>query len=109
MLLGKGTITEGYRGGTKEFMVIGLTQRTYRRAWLNLPSILEECDAASFERAVCVEVNVEEAATPFAQLLLHRSLDVMIGVHGAQLTQAILLPDHAHVLELLPWITDYIR
>ena len=26
-----------------------------------------------------------------------------------QLTQAILLPDLAHVLELLPWITDYIR
>ena len=96
MLLGKGTITEGYRGGTKEFMVIGLTQRTYRRAWLNLPSILEECDAAFFERAICVEVNVEEAAMPFAQ-------------HGAQLTQAILLPDHPHVLELLPWIADYIR
>ena len=27
----------------------------------------------------------------------------------AQLTQAVLLPPHAHVLELLPWIPDYIR
>mmetsp|Transcript_28723 Transcript_28723/g.69143 ORF Transcript_28723/g.69143 Transcript_28723/m.69143 type:complete len:244 (+) Transcript_28723:233-964(+) len=33
----------------------------------------------------------------------------MIGVHGAQMTQGILLEPHAHVLELLPWITDYIR
>ncbi len=63
-------------------MVIRFTQRTYRRSWINLPSILEECDAASFERAICVEVNVEEAVTPFVQLLLHRSLDVMIGIHG---------------------------
>ena len=30
-------------------------------------------------------------------------------VHRAQLTQAVLLPPHAHVLELLPWIPDYIR
>ena len=52
---------------------------------------------------------MEDAATPFAQLVLHRSLDVLVGVHGSQLTQAVLLPDHAHILELLPWITDYIR
>mmetsp|Transcript_37262 Transcript_37262/g.78065 ORF Transcript_37262/g.78065 Transcript_37262/m.78065 type:complete len:847 (+) Transcript_37262:261-2801(+) len=111
LLMEKGAIDESYTGDTKEFTVIGFTQRTYRRAWLNLPSILELCndEAVSLERAICVEINVENASTPFEQLLLHRSLDVMIGVHGAQLTQAILLPDHAHILELLPWITDYIR
>ncbi|KAL9185607.1 hypothetical protein ACHAXT_003384 [Thalassiosira profunda] len=108
-LLKVGAIGADYEGDTKEFTVIGLTQRTYRRAWVNLPQIIEECNAASFERVICVEVNVEKTTTPFEQLLLHRSLDVMIGVHGAQMTQAILLPQHAHVLELLPWITDYIR
>eukprot|EP00571_Detonula_confervacea_P004960 CAMPEP_0172322110 /NCGR_PEP_ID=MMETSP1058-20130122/45032_1 /TAXON_ID=83371 /ORGANISM="Detonula confervacea, Strain CCMP 353" /LENGTH=811 /DNA_ID=CAMNT_0013037759 /DNA_START=151 /DNA_END=2583 /DNA_ORIENTATION=+ len=108
-LLNKGAIDKRYNGNTKEFTVIGLTQRTYRRSWINLPEIIEKCDAASFERAVCVEVNVENTSSPLEQLILHRSLDVMIGVHGAQLTQAILLPPHAHVLELLPWITNYIR
>jgi hypothetical protein len=108
-LLEKGFIDKGYRGNTNEFTVIGLTQRTYRRAWINLPDILEECNAAAFERVLCVEVNVEKTSSPSEQLVLHRSLDVMIGVHGAQLTQAVLLPPHAHVLELLPWITDYIR
>ena len=52
LLLGKGAIDEGYRGDTKEFTVIGFTQRTYRRAWLNLPSILEDYNLASFEQAV---------------------------------------------------------
>ena len=33
-------------------------------------------------------------------------MNALIGVHGAQMTQAILLPSHAHVLELLPWIPD---
>ncbi|KAL3816881.1 hypothetical protein ACHAXA_006957, partial [Cyclostephanos tholiformis] len=108
-LLKIGFIDKDYSGNTKEFTVIGLTQRTYRRSWINLPDILEKCNAAAFERVICVEVNVEKTSSPFEQLILHRSLDVMIGVHGAQLTQAVLLPPHAHVLELLPWITDYIR
>ena len=108
-LLEKGAVGEGYEGDTREFAIVGLTQRTYRRAWLNLPSIMEACNAAFSGRAICVEVNVEDAATPFEQLLMHRSLDAVIGVHGAQLTQAILLPERAHVLELLPWVPDYIR
>ena len=109
ILRAKGAIETGYIGDTKEFHVIGLTQRTYRRAWINLPEIIEKCDAAFVGRAICVEVNVEHMTSPYAQLLMHRSLDVMIGVHGAQLTQAVLLPPHGHVLELLPWIPDYIR
>ena len=110
LLRAKGVIDDTYEGTTKEYTVVGLTQRTYRRAWINLPQIIESCDEATFaDRVICVEVNVENTSSPFEQLVLHRSLDVMIGVHGAQLTQAILLPPDAHVLELLPWITDYIR
>ena len=109
-LLRQGRIRESYRGDTREFTVVGLTQRTYRRAWLNLPAIVEECNATLFDgRVLCVEINVENTTTPFEQLLLHRSLDVMMGVHGAQLTQAILLPRHAHILEILPWVPEYIR
>ena len=32
-----------------------------------------------------------------------------LSLRRAQLTQAVLLPPHAHILELLPWIPDYIR
>ena len=52
--------------------------------------------------------------TPFllainTQLLMHRSLHAIIGVHGAQLTQGVLLPPHGKVLELLPWIPSYLQ
>jgi len=81
-LLANGVIDGSYRGNTKEYTVVGLTQRTYRRSWINLPQVIETCDSSSLERIICVEVNVENTSSPFEQLLLHRSLDVMIGVHG---------------------------
>ena len=39
---------------------------------------------------------------------MHRSLHAVIGVHGAQLTQAVLLPTRAYILELLPWVPYYL-
>jgi len=81
-LLSKGVIDNSYQGNTKEYTVVGLTQRTYRRSWINLPQVIETCDSSSLERVICVEVSVENTSSPFEQLLLHRSLDVMIGVHG---------------------------
>jgi hypothetical protein len=55
----------------------------------------------------CIIVDVEEAESPEEQLIMHRSLHAFIGVHGAQLTQGVLLPTHGYVLELLPWIPSY--
>lgn len=107
-LLDAGAIDEGYDGDTAEWTIVGLTQRSYRRAWLNLQGIIDKCNE-SFENTICVEVNVEKTKSPLEQLVLHRSLDALAGVHGAQLTQAVLLPPNAHVLEMLPWVTDYIR
>jgi len=109
-LLTKSLISDDYSGDTKEWLVVGLTQRTYRRAWLNLPTVMKQCNTKLNDRGVIfIEVNVEDTSSPYEQLILHRSLDVMIGVHGAQLTQAVVLPPHAHVLEILPWVPSYIR
>eukprot|EP00956_Cyclotella_meneghiniana_P031094 scaffold80668_cov79-Cyclotella_meneghiniana.AAC.2 len=107
-------IDDSYSGDTKEWKFVGLTQRSYRRSWINLPSIMNECNAISQssenpKKVACVEVNVEETTTPYEQLLLHQAVDALIGVHGAQMTQGVLLPPHSHILELLPWMTDYIR
>ena len=106
-------IDNSYNDDTQEWKVVGLAQRSYRRSWINLSDIMDECNSLNQNYAemkvACIEVNVEKTLTPYDQLLLHQSVDVLIGVHGAQLTQAVLLPPHAHVLELLPWVTDYIR
>lgn len=111
-LLKLGFVEDKYNGNTKEWKFIGLAQRSYRRSWINLPEIIDECNKLHYtenENVVCIEVNVEKTKTPYEQLILHQSVDALIGVHGAQLTQAVLLPPHAHLLELLPWVTDYIR
>ena len=99
----------GNSSGLGDVAIVGLAQRTYRRSWINLPKVLAECNARLAGKAVCVEVNVENARTPYEQLLMHRSLDALVGVHGAQLTQSVLLPPGGHVLELLPWVPPYIR
>jgi hypothetical protein len=105
-------INESYNGDTREWAVVGLAQRSSRRVWLNLTQIMDVCNNNSQFRyqndtqanVVCIEVNVENTTTPHEQFLLHRSLDALIGVHGAQMTQALFMRPTAHVLELLPWI-----
>ncbi|KAL7546596.1 hypothetical protein ACHAWF_009928 [Thalassiosira exigua] len=99
--------------GHRQLKLIGLAQRVKRRSWLNLDEVIARCNERFGQRGVlCVEVNVERLplrgkVTPeYEQLLLHRSLDALVGVHGAQMTQAILLPENATVVELLPWAPE---
>lgn len=105
ILLKHRLIEHDYSGKTDEWSIVGLTQRHSRRMWLNLVDATESCNTIfKNQKVVCIEVNVEGTSTPYDQFTLHRSLDALIGVHGAQLTQAVLLPPGSHVLELLPWI-----
>lgn len=95
----------------RNWTIIGLTQRVKRRRWLNLNETIEYCKNHFLpRRIICVEVNVETLPPAnsgnrqgYEQLRLHRSLDALIGVHGAQLTQGVFLPPNATVVELLPW------
>ena len=91
-----------------EWKFIGLAHRKYRRVWLNIDAILDMCDT-NFQRnkVLCIKVDVEEIYSE-EQLLIHRSIHAFIGIHGAQLTQGVLLQNHSHVLELLPWIPSYL-
>ncbi|KAL7550252.1 hypothetical protein ACHAWF_013495 [Thalassiosira exigua] len=111
----------------RDWKIVGLTQRVKRRRWLNLDKVVSYCNARYFEHGIlCVEVNVErlpssldngggktrEILTPeYEQILMHRSLDALIGIHGAQLTQAVLMPKNSTVVELLPWVPkeDYFK
>jgi hypothetical protein len=105
LLVEQNRINDNYNGDTKEWSIVGLTQRNSRRVWLNLPNVTDACNAKFYnQNVICIEVNVEDTTSPEEQFLLHRSLDALVGVHGAQLTQAILLPSRSHILELLPWI-----
>jgi hypothetical protein len=108
-LIRRGFVDKNYNGTTKEWIFVGLAQRSYRRSWINLPQVMEECNSLHSQKGtkvVCVEINVETTLNPYEQLILHRSVNGLIGVHGAQMTQAVLLPNHGHILELLPWIPE---
>ena len=87
---------------------IGFARRKSRRMWLNIDVVMSMCNKKFREYHVaCILVDVEEAESPEEQLIMHRSLDALIGIHGAQLTQGVLLPTHGYILELLPWIPSY--
>jgi hypothetical protein len=87
---------------------VGFARRKSRRLWLNIGDVMSMCTEKFKEHKVaCVIVDVEEAGSPEEQLIMHRSLDAFVGVHGAQLTQGVLLPTHGFILELLPWIPSY--
>lgn len=75
-----------YAGDTLEWKVVGLAQRTSRRTWLNVANVTEAGHARFWKvpfdrrgRVVFVEVNVEDLEGPGEQLLVHRSLDALIG------------------------------
>ena len=92
-----------------DWRIVGLTHRRSRRVWLNIDDVVSNCnDKFRMYKIACITIDVEPTNTAMEQLLMHRSLHAVIGVHGAQLTQAILLPTHAYVLELLPWVPYYL-
>ena len=105
MLIQKGIVLNNTVSDVIGWKFVGLTHRRSRRVWLNIDDAVSMCDTR-FRRhkIVCIKVDVEVADSAEEQLLMHRSLHAVIGVHSAQLTQAILLPTHAYILELLPWV-----
>ena len=90
-----------------EWKIVGLTERKSRRIWLNIVDSVKACDVFRQQKVACITVNVEETAAPEEQLLMHSSLNALVGIHGAQLSQGIFLPRHGYILELLPWVPDW--
>lgn len=91
----------------EQWKIVGLADRKSRRVWLNINDSVKACNAFRQHKVVCITVNVEETASPEEQLLMHSSLDALIGIHGAQLTQGILLPRQGYIVELLPWVPNW--
>lgn len=102
----------------KKWKIIGLSQRRGRRMWLNLNETLAHCNKRYFEKQlICVEVDVEDLPTNFVslgsnqpltamdeQLVLYQSINGLVGIHGSQLTQGILMPPESVMVELFQWI-----
>jgi len=100
-----------------QWRIIGLSQRSDYRQWLNINEILAYCNTQFYEkRIVCVEVDVANLPTNFTsvginqqlsevdeQFVLYRSINALIGIHGSQLTQGVLMPTGSITMELFQW------
>lgn len=91
-----------------EWKIVGLAQRNGRRRWRSLDTTLEETQRQLYDhRLVLIEANVESKfSTPYEQLITHGALDALVGIHGAQMTEAIWMKPGSWVIELLPYIPE---
>lgn len=90
----------------KKYLIVGLAQRNVRRRWSNIQLSLDMCRTKYGSLQItCVEVNVEvDESNAVTQAAVHGGLDMLIGIHGAQLTEAIWMKSGAIVVELLPYV-----
>jgi hypothetical protein len=98
--------------GTKDWKIVGLAQRTGRRRWKDLNALQEHCNTKfKAHKIICTTVNIEleEWSNPVNHAIAHGSLDALIGIHGAQLTEAVLMKPGSLVVEFLPWIPEGIK
>ena len=96
---------KGVKDSFDDWKIVGFAQRTGRRKWLNLHNVMNVCEKFRSKRIVCMEVNVEDAAFhPNHHVVVHGSLDALIGIHGAQMTEAIWMKPGSLVVEILTYL-----
>nr|UFQ91318.1 xylan arabinosyltransferase 2 [Panicum virgatum] len=83
---------------TKPRLLIISRQRT--RMFLNLKEIVAMAEEIGYE-VVVEEANVNSNVAHFANVV--NSVDVMMGVHGAGLTNCVFLPHSAILIQIVPW------
>ncbi|RLN13353.1 hypothetical protein C2845_PM09G11820 [Panicum miliaceum] len=97
--LGRDTVTVlGQYPKVKPRLLIIKRHRT--RMFLNLDEIIAMAEELGFE-VVIDEANVSSDISKFARLV--NTVDVMMGVHGAGLTNCVFLPQNATLIQIVPW------
>ncbi|KAF7020360.1 hypothetical protein CFC21_033474 [Triticum aestivum] len=77
-----------------------LLHRGHYRKFVNVPEIVKAAENAGFEVAIAdprFDVQVEELGRSV------NSFDVLLGVHGAGLTNAVFMPTGAVVIQVVPY------
>ena len=77
-----------------------IIKRHRTRMFLNLEEIIGMAEELGFE-VVIDEANVSSDINGFARLV--NSVDVMMGVHGAGLTNCVFLPQNATLIQIVPF------
>ena len=93
-----------------DWRFVGLAQRSDRRKWLNHGDAMEACRdrfTNPRDKIMCIEIDVgseEFRNKPDLHIAAHAALSGLIGIHGAQLGEALFMPTGALVAEFLPFV-----
>ncbi|KAL5199347.1 hypothetical protein ABZP36_020550 [Zizania latifolia] len=85
-----------HQGSRPRMMIL---ERTNSRKFMNLPEVVAAAEAAGFE--VTVAGRPKASYDEFAREV--NSFDVMLGVHGAGLTNCLFLPTGAVLVQIVPY------
>ncbi|WOL12498.1 hypothetical protein Cni_G21265 [Canna indica] len=77
-----------------------LIARKWSRAFTNSEEIVATAEELGYE-VVVEEADVSSDLARFARIV--NSCDVMMGVHGAGLTNLVFLPANATIVQIVPW------
>jgi hypothetical protein len=94
-----------------KYRLVGLAQRNGRRRWRDLSSLqytVQNQLLMDRRHIVLVQMNVEVDSSSYQQLVRHAALDGLVGIHGAQLTEAVWMRDGSWVVELLPFVPQFV-
>jgi hypothetical protein len=100
-----------FRRDRPKYRLVGLAQRNGRRRWRDLSALqalVQEQLMWDSKYIALVEMNVEVDSSSYQQLVRHAALDGLIGIHGAQLAEAVWMKDGSWVVELLPFVPQYV-
>lgn len=84
-------------------MKVGLISRRRKRFILNEYELVQKVQAMGYE---CVILPLE-AMTLFEQMQQLRSVDVLVGIHGSALDNAVFLHPGAVMVQLLPYKVEH--
>lgn len=85
--------------GSKKPRVLIIARKRVRK-FTNMVEIIRTAEELGFE-VVIDEVDVSDEVGKFAKIV--NSCDVMMGVHGAGLTNSVFLPPNAVLIQIVPW------
>ena len=95
----------GVKDSFDEWKIVGFAQRSGRRKWLNMDAQINMCNEFRLQRVVCMVVNVENPEFhPSHHVVAHGILDALIGIHGAQMTEALWMKPGSVVVEMLAYL-----
>ncbi|KAF8656997.1 hypothetical protein HU200_060329 [Digitaria exilis] len=97
--LPRGTPVSLVREPTKKPRLL-LIHRGHSRRFMNEPEIVKAAEAVGFEVVV---MDLRRDVTVDAQARVVNTFDVVVGVHGAGLTNLVFLPPGAVVIQVVPY------